>query len=77
MAFTRSAVRSRLAPPYPPESSHGPLPALRRARGETSNRRDGFSGEAAEASDIDGVHLDPPQQRKLALAVKEVVEPLL
>lgn len=31
----------------------------------------------AEASDIDGVHLDPPQQRKLALAVKEVVEPLL
>ncbi len=30
-----------------------------------------------EASDIDGVHLDPPQQRKLALAVKEVVEPLL
>jgi lysophospholipase L1-like esterase len=31
----------------------------------------------AEANDIDGVHLDPPQQRKLALAVKEVVEPLL
>jgi hypothetical protein len=29
------------------------------------------------AEESDGVHLDPPQQHKLALAVKEVVEPLL
>jgi len=31
------------------------------------------AGKVAEASKIDGVHLDPPEQRKLALAVRDVV----
>lgn len=35
------------------------------------------AGETVQASAVDGVHLDPPEQRKLALAVKDVVEPLL
>ena len=35
------------------------------------------AGETVQASAIDGVHLDPPEQRKLALAVKAIVEPLL
>jgi len=29
------------------------------------------------AEESDGVHLDRPRQRKLALAVREVIEPLL
>ena len=32
---------------------------------------------AVQASAVDGVHLDPEGQRKLALAVKEIVDPLL
>ena len=39
--------------------------------------RHGLARPVAEVSDIDGVHLDPPQHRKLALAAKEVIEPLL
>ncbi len=35
------------------------------------------AGTVVQASAADGVHLDPPEQRKLALAVKEIVEPLL
>ena len=35
------------------------------------------AGETVQASAVDGVHLDPPEQRKLALAVKAIVEPLL
>jgi lysophospholipase L1-like esterase len=35
------------------------------------------AGAVVQASAVDGVHLDPPEQRKLALAVKEIVEPLL
>jgi len=35
------------------------------------------AGPVVQASAADGVHLDPPEQRKLALAVKEIVEPLL
>jgi len=30
-----------------------------------------------KASPVDGLHLDPPENRKLALALKKVVEPLL
>jgi len=35
------------------------------------------AGAVVQASAVDGVHLDPPDQRKLALAVKDIVEPLL
>ena len=56
---------------FPQESSHVAPDDF-----EPANRH-GLAMLVAEASDIDGVHLDPPQQRKLALAVKEVVEPLL
>jgi lysophospholipase L1-like esterase len=35
------------------------------------------AGSAVQASAVDGVHLDPPEQHKLALAVKAIVEPLL
>lgn len=35
------------------------------------------AAKVVEASKIDGVHLDPPEQRKLALAIKDVVEPML
>jgi lysophospholipase L1-like esterase len=35
------------------------------------------AGAAVQVSAADGVHLDAPAQRKLALAVKEIVEPLL
>jgi len=35
------------------------------------------AGAAVQASATDGVHLDPQEQRKLALAVKDIVEPLL
>jgi lysophospholipase L1-like esterase len=35
------------------------------------------AGAVVQASVVDGVHLDPPEQRKLGLAVKEIVEPLL
>jgi len=35
------------------------------------------AAKVTEASKIDGVHLDPPEQRKLALAVKDVIGALL
>ena len=35
------------------------------------------AAQVAEASKADGVHLDPEGQRKLAMAVKTIVEPLL
>ena len=35
------------------------------------------AAEMVEASKTDGVHLDPPEQRKLALALKDIVEPML
>jgi len=35
------------------------------------------AAKVVEASKIDGVHLDPPEQRKLAFAIKDVVEPML
>jgi lysophospholipase L1-like esterase len=35
------------------------------------------AAELVEASKTDGVHLDPPEQRKLALALKDIVEPML
>jgi lysophospholipase L1-like esterase len=35
------------------------------------------AAEVVEASKTDGVHLDPPEQRKLALALKDIVEPML
>ena len=35
------------------------------------------AGAVVQASAVDGVHLDAPEQRKLALAVKAIVEPLL
>jgi hypothetical protein len=53
----------------PQESSHVATDDI-----EPANRH-GLAMLVAEESD--GVHLDPPQQHKLALAVKEVVEPLL
>jgi hypothetical protein len=35
------------------------------------------AADVVEASKTDGVHLDPPEQRKLALALKDIVEPML
>jgi len=35
------------------------------------------AGKVVQASAVDGVHLDPAEQRKLALAVKDIVDPLL
>jgi len=35
------------------------------------------AAKVAEASKIDGVHLDAPEQHKLALAVRRMVEPIL
>jgi lysophospholipase L1-like esterase len=35
------------------------------------------AAQVTHASALDGVHLDPPEQRKLALAVKNIVQPLL
>jgi lysophospholipase L1-like esterase len=35
------------------------------------------AGQVVHASKIDGVHLDPPEQRKLAVAVKDMIEPIL
>ena len=35
------------------------------------------AGSVVQASAVDGVHLDPESQRKLALAVKDIVDPLL
>ena len=49
--------------------SHNPQGAV-----ETVHDRPGC---LVQASAVDGVHLDPPEQRKLALAVKDIVDPLL
>jgi lysophospholipase L1-like esterase len=35
------------------------------------------AGQVATASSVDGIHLEPSEQRKLALAVKNLVEPML
>ncbi len=35
------------------------------------------AAQVATASSADGIHLEPPEQRKLALAVKTIVEPML
>jgi lysophospholipase L1-like esterase len=35
------------------------------------------AAQVAAASGIDGIHLEPPEQRKLALAVKAIVDPML
>lgn len=76
----------------PPYGDLSPLLALFYAGGEATSRRlaetyrmiaSSFdclfldAAQTVEASDTDGVHLDPAAQRKLALAVKEIVEPLL
>jgi lysophospholipase L1-like esterase len=35
------------------------------------------AGQVVDTSKVDGVHLDPPEQHKLAMAVKDIVAPLL
>ena len=35
------------------------------------------AAQVTNASALDGVHLDPPEQRKLAMAIKNIVQPLL
>jgi lysophospholipase L1-like esterase len=76
----------------PPFGSLNPYLALFYTGGEATSRglAEGYrviadwfdctfldAGQVATASSVDGIHLEPAEQRKLGLAVKDIVDPML